>query len=122
MGAHPINLGLRFVLELCALASVGAFGWLGFQGSLRWVAVIAGPLIFMAAWGVFAVPGDPSRSGSAPVPVPGAVRLALELTLFAAAGAALHQIGQTRWAIALVSVVLAHYAASWDRIMWLLRS
>ena len=77
-------------------------------------------IVAAALWGVFAVPDDPSRSGAAPVPVPGLVRLALELALFAASGVALHLANHPRLAVALGVAVLAHYAASWDRIQWLL--
>lgn len=120
MGSHPINLALRFVLELSALAAVGAFGWLRFQGPGRIVAVMGLPLLFMVLWGVFAVPDDPSRSGSAPVPVPGAVRLALELALFGSAAFALSRVGHPTLAIVLGTTVVLHYLASWDRIRWLL--
>lgn len=120
MGSHPLNLALRFGLELAALTSVGVFGWSRFEGPLRWVAVIGLPLVFATLWGVFAVPDDPSRSGAAPVPVPGAVRLALELALFGGAALALHTAGHARLAVVLGAVVLVHYAVSWDRIGWLL--
>ncbi len=85
MGSHPLNLGLRFLLELAALGSLSMFAWVRFDGPLKWAAVFGLPLLFMVLWGTFAVPGDPSRSGSAPVSTPGAVRLGLELCLFGAA-------------------------------------
>jgi hypothetical protein len=49
------------------------------------------PLLAATAWGVFNVKGDPSRSGKAPVPVPGIVRLLLELAFFGSATLALFQ-------------------------------
>jgi hypothetical protein len=73
----------------------------------------------MTLWGVFAVPGDPSRSGRAPVPVPGAVRLLVEAAFFGAATAALVRDGAT-WAIAFAGIVVVHYALSYDRVAWLL--
>ncbi len=122
MGNHPLNLALRFLLELCALVAVGAFGWLRYDSALpRWCLTLGLPLLFMVLWGTFAVPEDPSRSGKAPAPVPGGVRLVLELGLFAAAVVALLANGLTRAAAALATVVLLHYAASWDRIRWLLK-
>ncbi|WP_280456932.1 DUF2568 domain-containing protein, partial [Nocardia carnea] len=39
----------------------------------RWLLVVLLPVVAAAAWGVFAVPDDPSRSGAAPVAVPGPV-------------------------------------------------
>lgn len=120
MGSHPINLALRFLLELTALGSLGVLGWLRFEGPARLVAAIGLPLLFMVLWGVFAVPDDPSRSGSAPVPVPGGARLALELGLFATAAAALHLAGFAVPGLLFASTVAAHYLMSWDRIRWLL--
>ena len=51
-------------------------------GAAAWLAGLGLPAIAAAAWVTFAVPGDPSRSGRAPVPVPGWVRLLLELAVF----------------------------------------
>ncbi len=121
MGSHPINLVARFLLELCALGSVGWFGWARFTGPTRWVAMLALPLVLATLWGVFAVPGDPSRSGSTVVAVPGLVRLLLELAVFTAAVAALVYTDAPRAAAVLGGAVVLHYALSWDRIAWLLR-
>ena len=84
------------------------------------VTALVPPLVAAAAWGIFAVPGDPSRSGSAPVPVRGALRLALELVFFGAATAALWHLGYGRLAIAFGATTLLHYAVSYERITWLL--
>jgi hypothetical protein len=74
----------------------------------------------MGAWVTFAVPADPSRSGNAPIPVPGVVRLALELTFFALAAWALRAADLPRWGILFGVIVLVHYALSYDRLRWLL--
>ena len=37
MGSHPVNLMIRFLLELTALASVGLWGWKSFDGTLQYV-------------------------------------------------------------------------------------
>lgn len=121
MGSHPLNLAVRFVLELGALASLAVFGWVRFDGGLRWVASVGLPLGFMLLWGVFAVPEDPSRGGTPVVVVPGAVRLVLELALFAAAIWALRASGHGRLALLYGITLVLHYAASWDRIGWLLQ-
>ena len=71
-------------------------------------------------WGVFAVADDPSRSGAAPIPVPGLVRLALEAAVFGVGIWALKDSGFTRASLALGVVVVVHYAISYDRIAWLL--
>ncbi|MBN2245139.1 MAG: DUF2568 domain-containing protein, partial [Candidatus Aminicenantes bacterium] len=38
-----------------------------------------------ALWGTFRVPGDSSSSGKAPIPIPGFLRLFLELVIFSLA-------------------------------------
>jgi hypothetical protein len=78
---NAANLILRFLLELAALVGFATLAWLSVSGWWRFVVALLVVLIAMALWGVFAVPDDPSRSGNAPVPVPGAVRLVLELTI-----------------------------------------
>ena len=121
MGSHPINLAIRFLLELSML---GALGWWGSAREapvMRWVAAIGLPLLAATVWGVFAVAGDPSRSGRTLVATPGWLRIAIELSLFALGVAALWQLEARRLAFALGVVVGLHYAASCDRLAWLLR-
>jgi hypothetical protein len=79
MGSHPINLILRFILELAALTGMSIWGWKQSDGWFRFVLAIGIPIIAAAIWGTFAVPDDPSRSGKAPVVVPGLLRLGVEL-------------------------------------------
>lgn len=121
MGSHPINLAVRFLLEIAALVAIGYWGWSQHEGLLRFVLAVGGPLIAAILWGTLTVPGDPSRSGKAPVPVPGLVRLVLELALFAFAAWALYDAGQPTLALILAAIVIIHYALSYDRISWLLR-
>jgi len=121
MAYHPLNLALRFLLELVALLAIGYWGWANFGGGLRIVAAIGLPLIAAVLWATFAVPGDRSRSGKAPVPVPGVVRLGLELALFAVAVWALYAAGQTTLGLILAVVVIIHYLLSVDRISWLVK-
>jgi hypothetical protein len=122
MSQHPVNLAVRFLLELAALFALGRWGW--YQSDkfvIRWALAIGVPLVAAVAWGTFAVPGDRSRSGEAPIPVPGAVRLALEMLIFGGAAWALLSTGSPRWALALSLIVIAHYVVSYDRALWLLR-
>ena len=84
-GFHPVNLAFRFLLEIAALIALGVGAYSVVSGSFAWVLAIAVPTIAAVAWGTFNVPGDESRSGKAPVPVPGTVRLIIELTVFASA-------------------------------------
>ena len=86
----------------------------------RYVLLIGLPLGLAVLWGVFAVPDDPSRSGRAPVPIAGSLRLLLELSVFATASCALYVSEARVAAWALAAVVLVHYALSYDRVKWLL--
>lgn len=122
MGSHPLNLALRFLLEIAALVAIGYWGFDQHGGIWRFVIAIGGPVLAAVLWGTFAVPGDPSRSGSAPVPVPGVLRLALELSLFAFAAWALQDAGSTLLAGLLAGITIVHYALSYDRVAWLLRT
>ena len=121
MGSHPINLAVRFLLEIAGLAAIAYWGWSQHDGVLRFILAIGLPLLAAVLWGTFAVPDDPSRSGKAPVPVPGIVRLLLELAFFAFAAWALYDAGNTTLALVLSAIVAIHYALSYDRIAWLLR-
>jgi len=80
MGSHPVNLTVRFLLEITALIAIGYWGWQQSNNLLPQIGLTCGvPLIAAILWGTFNVANDPSRSGKAPVPVPGWLRLTLEL-------------------------------------------
>jgi hypothetical protein len=121
MGSHPINLAFRFLLELSLLGASGFWGWMQSDTWIRFILVIGIPVLLGAIWGVFAVPGDPSRSGSAPIAVPGIIRLIIELAMFSFAIWALYDLGFTRMCIIFGTLVGIHYMISYDRILWLLR-
>lgn len=120
MGSHPINLTLRFLLELAALACIGLWGWKQFDGPIHYLIAIGTPVIAAILWGTFAVPNDPSRSGKAPVPVPGILRLLIELIFFGLAVWALFAIGYIKLGWTFGILVLVHYLVSYDRIRWLI--
>jgi len=121
MGSHPINLAFRFLLEVVALLAIGYWGWSTSEGMLRFVLALGLPLTAAVLWGTFRVPNDASSSGKAPVPVPGILRLLLELALFAFAVWALYDAGAVRLSWVLGFAVVVHYALSYDRISWLIR-
>lgn len=114
------NLALRFALELAALAALGLAGWTLIEAPFSWIAVVALPLIAATAWGVFNVVGDPSRSGNAPIEVPGWARLSLELLILGGGAAALAASGQRGLGIVLALLMVAQYATSLPRLRWLL--
>ena len=91
-----LNLGLRFVLELCMLVALGIWGF-----SENIVLGIAAPLAAAVVWGLWIAP-KASRRLRDPL------RLVVELLLFAAAGVALaaadHPLAA---AIFLAAVVLS---------------
>ncbi len=116
MSKHPINLLVRFLLELSAWAAVGLWGWQRGDGITRYIFTILMVLLFTILWGIFRVPNDPGR---APVPVPGLVRLMLEAAEFSFAVWALFNIGWSTLAWVLATVLIIHYVVSYDRIIWL---
>ena len=111
------NLALHFVLELCAVAAISYWG---FQAGAGWpLKILLGigiPLLVAFAWGTFRVPNDP---GKAPVPVPGPLRLLLELAVFALATVALVAAGRPSLAWAFGLAVLVNYALMYQRLIWL---
>jgi Protein of unknown function (DUF2568) len=118
-GFHPVNLAFRFLLELIGLIALGVGAWSLASGPGAVLVSIAIPLVAAVAWGTFRVPGDASASGGAPVPVPGVVRLLIELDVFGAAVFLLWFASPTA-SMVLGAAVVVHYALSVDRIRWLL--
>ena len=88
---------------------MGAWGWQQGEGPERYVFALLVPLVAAAAWGVLAVPGDRSRSGKAPVAVPGAVRLGVEAAFFAFAVLALYEAGGKALALNAAKRVKSEY-------------
>lgn len=121
MGSHPLNLMLRFLLEIAAISAVGIWGWKQGTDWDRFLWAVLLPIIFMTVWGVFAVPKDPSRSGNAPVPVAGWLRLLIELGIFSSAAWALYDLGFVQTSVLFSWICLIHYLVSYDRIKWLLK-
>ena len=119
MGSHPANLAVRFLLELSAYFVLGMWGWHRREDGFRVLIAVAIPLVAAAVWGTFAVPNDPSRGAWAPVPIPGLLRLALELGFFGLAALALNDLGFHKLTALFAAVVAIHYLISYDRIRWL---
>jgi hypothetical protein len=116
------NLGLRLVLELVAFAGFAVLGWeLGGDGLLAAAPAVLSLLAAATVWGVFAVPGDPSRSGKAPVPVPGVVRLVLELAVFLGGAAGFAVVGQRLVTVLFCAALVVHLVFSVPRLKWLVR-
>lgn len=121
MAYKPLNLTLRFLLEISALVAIGYWGFDQHNDIQRFIIGLGGPLIAAILWGVFAVPGDRSRSGNAPIPIPGTLRLAMELSLFGVASWALYDAGSEGLVLILAGLTVIHYVLSYDRVAWLIR-
>ncbi|HEX4448679.1 MAG TPA: YrdB family protein, partial [Polyangiaceae bacterium] len=121
----PWLLHIRFGLEVGALIALGAGArhlvGHGPPGWVAWVAAVAVPLGVAALWGTFAVPRDPSRSGKAPVPVSGALRIALEMAVFFGAAASLASLHWWDWFDAFMAGFVVHHIGTRERILWVLR-
>jgi hypothetical protein len=114
---NPVNLAVRFLLELAALAALGFWAWTTQDGILRPALTLGLPVAAAFLWGTFRVPNDP---GPAPVAVPGIVRLLLELALFVSAAGLLVAADQPTAAAVLAAVTTVHYLVSYDRVRWLI--
>lgn len=96
-----VNDGVRFLLELCVLASLGYWGFTTADGLMRWALGIGTPLLAAVTWAVFVSPrasvaiGDPAR-------------LMLELLIFGAGVAAVAAAGRPQLAVAFGIVVAVH--------------
>ena len=96
MWIKTANLGLRFLLELSALAALGYWGSQTGPLAVSIVLAIAAPLAGAALWGVYAAPKSRRR-------LPGAKRLLVEIPFFGAATAGLAVTGQ--WVLAAIFAV-----------------
>jgi hypothetical protein len=109
------NLALRFCLEVACLLGLAVAGWM-----VAPAVGLAGAVVAAGVWGVFAVPDDPSRSGRAPVPVNGWVRLLVELVVFVGGAAAWLVAGRPLVAAAITVLLLLHHVVALPRLRWLL--
>ncbi|MEV0436469.1 MULTISPECIES: YrdB family protein [Nocardia] len=120
MSLNPALLAVRFLLELIAITSFGVFGWRAFDSPWRYLLVVVLPVAAAVLWGTLAVPDDPSRSGDAPVPVPGPVRLGVELAVLFGGAAALWAATLPRLALISAAVLVGYHLLAYDRVLWLL--
>jgi hypothetical protein len=118
MANNPLNLALRFVLELVALGGLALLGSTLGDDGWELLPAIGLPIAAAAAWGILRVPDDP---GPAPVAVPGPVRLALEVVVFGGGVVGFGVAGHTTLALVVGVVMAGHYIVSYDRVLRLLR-
>jgi uncharacterized protein DUF2568 len=119
MNTNPVNLAVRFLLEIAMLIVLAMWGWhiTGTWTHYLWAIIF--PAIAAALWGIFRIQNDPK---TAPVEIPGILRLILELGLFTLATWALHDLGypQLSWIMAII--VTLHYIVSYDRTWVMLKN
>ncbi|HEX2089172.1 MAG TPA: YrdB family protein [Actinomycetota bacterium] len=96
---RPINLGLRFLLELGALVAVGYWGWQTGEGAMRWLLAAGAVLVAIVVWLVFVSP-KPKVELARPV------RLIIEFGVWAAAALALYATTSVLFAVASFVVAL----------------
>jgi hypothetical protein len=97
------NDGLRFLLELAALVSLGYWGFAEHEGVVQWLLGLGAPLVAAAVWGRFVAP-------KASHPTVDPLRLLLELLVFGSGVAALCLAGSTMLAVVFGVLVVAHLA------------
>jgi Protein of unknown function (DUF2568) len=97
------NDGLRFLLELSALAAVAYWSWSEHGGVWRWLLVMAAPLAVALLWGNTIAPKAKRRVGDP-------WRLVVELLVFGSAVVALLDADQPVLAIVLGTAVAVHLA------------
>jgi hypothetical protein len=114
------QLAIRFALEVAAVVLVGRVAARHVPTHAA-LAAWGGRALAIGAWVTFAVRGDPSRSGRAPVPVPGVVRLVLEVAIFTLAALGLAEEGFRGWLAAYLALLVVHHAGTLPRVRWLLR-
>jgi len=114
---------LRFALEMASLVAWAVAGFeLGghaLGGWLRWLLALLLVSAAAGAWGTFRVEGDSGGENDAPVPVPGTVRLVLELVVLLGGAVAVTWAGETVFGVLLAVLVLLHYATTMPRVTWL---
>lgn len=112
---QALNSGLRFLLELCALAAIGYGGWHLTEGPvLRWVVAVALVVIAAFAWGAFRLSGD---GGPPLVETLPQLRLLLEAIVFGGAAALLWNADQGRLALIFAAVIVIHHAIGYERTL-----
>lgn len=96
------NLGLRFLLELGALAALAYWGYHAGSGRAVKLGLAVGvPLLAAIVWGLFVAP-------NATVKAPGAIHLLLQVLIFGAAALGLAAAGRDRLALIFAALVIVN--------------
>ena len=119
MNTNPINLTVRFLLELVMLFVLCLWGWHVGNDWMRYAYAILFPVAAATVWGVFRIQNDPKP---APVETPGIIRLTLELWLFTLTVFGLRSLGYPTISWLIAAIVVIHYLVSYDRTWAMLRN
>jgi hypothetical protein len=96
-----LNLALKFLLELAALAAFGLWGASIADGVAAVVLAIVLPVVVAVLWGMFAAPRARRR-------LPLRLRAPFELGVFALAALALWGAGRAAWGAAFAVIAVAN--------------
>ena len=121
MSQNPLNLAVRFVLEMVALVAIGIGGWHVTGSWLRYILAVVLPLLVAFLWGGFRPPNEPHHPTHATFAISGKTRLLIEAIAFGGGAWGLFSSGATVTAWVFTLIVIVHYALSYDRVDWLLR-
>ncbi|MFT4415072.1 YrdB family protein [Fredinandcohnia humi] len=105
------NLGARFMLELCVLASLGYWGFTLDKGLfVKWVCGIGAPLAAAIIWGSFVAPKSQHFLDDP-------LRLVVEILIFGAAILALFSSGKTglAWLLAIAFIINRSLLIVWKQ-------
>ena len=105
------NLGVRFLLELCALGALGYWGvQVGGTTLMKLLLGVGVPLLAAVVWGTFVSP-------RAPVQLPLALHLLVQLLVFGVAVAALLAVRQPSlaWTLGGVALLNAALLLAWKQ-------
>lgn len=117
-----VMMVFRFLLELVAFGSIGFAGWhLGDGGIIGWVLAAAAVIAAATAWGALTVPDDPSRNPTVVIPVPGWLRILVEVVVFGLAAWSLWVFVSRAASETFLTAIGIMMLIGWDRIWWMLR-
>src|SRR4249919_2990632 len=106
MHLRPIDLAMRAILELGGALGLFLGGWASSGGVVGLLLAVLLPVGAAFAWATFRVPGDP---GPAPRPVPGAIRLVMEIALLALGALGWVLAGWPSVGLVLGALIVGHY-------------
>jgi len=116
----PAQAGFRFLVELAALTCWAVVGWEVGGDTWGWVLAIGFPTVAASTWATFRVPGDLSAGKGGPIPVPGLVRLVVEVDVLVLAAVFAIVVGQVVLGVVVLVAVVVHYLLTLGRVRWLL--